>query len=71
MKNDAVFSTSFKALLANDFSGLGGFEHLSFGETHLFLSGKIYNTKTETLLGRIIKEEENVFRAIDGEFLII
>ncbi len=71
MKTDVVFLSSFKSLLSNDFSGLVGFEQLSSGETHLFLSGKIYNSKAETLLDRYIKEGEHVFRSIDGEFLIV
>ena len=71
MENTSHFLTQFSAFLSGDFTALKQSDHFTIDNSHLFLIGRVYNQKAETLLPDYLKNGDNALKTIDGDFLII
>jgi asparagine synthase (glutamine-hydrolysing) len=71
MENPTHFLTRFSSLRANDFTPLADFNHFSFNESHLFLTGNIHSQNPDTILSEYLRSGNKALTSLDGEFLVI
>lgn len=65
------FIVSAKAILAQDFSGLGLMEQVSGQGLSLFFLGRFYNTTATKVLDNYRKKGPDSFKEIDGDYLLL
>jgi asparagine synthase (glutamine-hydrolysing) len=71
MENSNHFITRLADLLSGDYSSMSQTEQFHENNVHLFLVGRIFNEKHESLLPNYLKYGNSSFKTIDGDFLII
>ncbi len=71
MEKTRDFNSSFFSLSNNDYAGLIGFDKVASGDSVLLLKGSLYNTKADILLNEYLSKGLDVFKVVDGDFLII